>query len=61
MPLAQWELPEVDIQEGSDPIEVCFIRTADSAQSYEIRVGVRGKGARPATSMYIMFPPTLLF
>ena len=52
VPLAQWEVPEVTIPEG-DSAQVCFIRTADSAQSYEIRVGVRGKGDRPASSVYI--------
>ena len=47
MPLAQWEVPEVNIPEG-DTQGGCLVRTADSAQSYEIQVGVRGKGARPA-------------
>ena len=50
VPLAQWEVPEVNISEG-DTEQICFIRTADSAQSYEIQVGVRGKGPRPATGM----------
>ena len=57
MPLAQWEVPEVNIPEGNIE-QVCFIRTADSAQSYEIQVGVRGKGPRPAISKFS--PPLLL-
>jgi hypothetical protein len=50
VPVAQWELSEVNISEGVTE-QICFIRSADSAQSYEIRVGVREKGARPATGM----------
>ena len=46
-PVITWEEPEVTIPEGGSE-QVCFTSDIGTAQPYQVRVGVRGKGDRPA-------------
>ena len=49
MPDVKWEERMVTIPEGGDR-EVCFTSNIGTARSYDITVGVSGKGGAPATS-----------
>ena len=49
MPEVKWEERIVTIPEGGDR-EVCFTSNIGTARPYDVAVGVRGKGAAPATS-----------
>ena len=48
MPDVKWEETVVSIPEGGNR-QVCFTSDIGTSQPYQVRVGVRGKGASPAT------------
>ena len=53
VPTVTWDEDEVTIPEGDDR-QVCFSTNIGTAVPYEVEVGVREKGANPATGKFLL-------